>query len=60
MCTPTVSSLTLANMLQDPLIRLVMRSDNVSEDDHSNLLHRVRQSLITRADTTDAGISIQA
>jgi hypothetical protein len=60
MCTPTISSLTLAGMLQDPLIRLVMRSDNVSEDDHSELLHRVRLSLITRADATDERVPVPA
>ena len=48
MCTTTVSMLTLANMLQDPLIQLMMRSDNVSQEDHSELLHRVAQSLSTR------------
>ncbi len=48
MCTTTISTLTLTTMLQDPLIKLVMRSDNVSEQDHSALLHRVQQSLIAR------------
>jgi hypothetical protein len=49
MCTTTISTLTLAGLLQDPLIRMVMRSDNVSESDHSELLHRVQESLIARA-----------
>jgi hypothetical protein len=49
MCTTTISTLTLAAMLQDPLIKLVMRSDNVSEEDHSALLHRVKGVLIMRA-----------
>ncbi len=35
-------------MLQDPLIKLVNRSDNVSEQDYSALLHRVQKSLIAR------------
>jgi hypothetical protein len=49
MCTTTISTLTLASLLQDPLIQMVMRSDNVSESDHSELLHRVKESLIARA-----------
>jgi hypothetical protein len=49
MCTTTISTLTLTSMLDDPLIRLVMRSDNVSEEDHSELLFRVKDSLIARA-----------
>ena len=60
MCTLTMSTLTLATMLQDPLIRLVMRSDNVSEEDHSQLLYRVKQSLIARAEITAAGVSVAA
>ena len=49
MCTTTISTLTLAGLLQDPLIQMVMRSDNVSNSDHSELLHRVQESLIARA-----------
>jgi len=49
MCTTTISTLTLASLLQDPLVQLVMRSDNVSESDHSELLHRVKESLAARA-----------
>jgi hypothetical protein len=49
MCTTTISTLTLANLLHDPLIQLVRLSDNVSEADHSELLHRVKDSLIARA-----------
>ncbi len=49
MCTKTITTLTMASLLQDPLIQLVMRSDNVSESDHSALLHRVKETLIARA-----------
>ncbi len=49
MCTKTISTLTMATLLQDPLIQMVMRSDNVSESDHSELLHRVKEVLIARA-----------
>lgn len=48
MCTTTISTLTLASLLRDPLIQLVMRSDNVSEADHSELLHRVQSTLFAR------------
>jgi hypothetical protein len=49
MCTTTISTLTLATLLQDPLILMVMRSDNVSENDHSELLYRVKHTLNARA-----------
>ena len=49
MCTTTISTLTLAALLQDPLIQMVMRSDKVSESDYSELLHRVKDSLVARA-----------
>jgi hypothetical protein len=48
MCTTTISTLTLAGLLQDPLVQMVMRSDKVSESDHSELLHRVKDSLTAR------------
>ena len=48
MCMTTVSTLTLTGMLQDPLIRLVMRSDGVSEQDFSDLLFRTKQTLLAR------------
>ncbi len=48
MCTTTISTLTLANLLKDPLIQMVMRSDNVSEQDHSELLYRVKDTLMSR------------
>jgi hypothetical protein len=49
MCTTTISTLTLAGLLQDPLVQMVMRSDKVSEEDHSELLHRVKDSLVARS-----------
>lgn len=48
MCTTTISTLTLAGLLQDPLVQMMMRSDKVSEADHSELLHRVKDSLNAR------------
>jgi hypothetical protein len=52
MCTTTDSTLTLAALLKDPLIRLVMRSDNVSEEDHSALMFRVQECLMARVSFT--------
>jgi len=49
MCMLTVSALTLTGLLQDPLTKLVMRSDGVSERDFSELLLRVQDTLIARA-----------
>jgi hypothetical protein len=53
MCTTTISTLTLTALLQDPLIQMMMRSDNVSDDDHSALLHRVKDRLMARAAVTE-------
>ncbi|MDR3530573.1 MAG: hypothetical protein P4L90_08495 [Rhodopila sp.] len=60
MCTTTISTLTLATLLQDPLVQLVMRSDNVSESDHSELLHRVKDSLIARASMCEPTLQASA
>ena len=54
MCTTTIRTLTLTAMLQDPLIKMVMRSDNVSEKDYSELLFRVKDKLAARADGLEA------
>jgi len=48
MCTTTYDTLTLANMLGDPLIQAMMRSDGVSENDHAALLFRVKDALAER------------
>ncbi len=53
MCTTTISTLTFAALLQDPLIQMVMRSDNVSDADHAKLLHRVKESLVARHAETE-------
>ena len=45
MCTTTFGTLTLATMLNDPLIHAVMRSDRVSEADYAALLFRVKDRL---------------
>ncbi|HET6609393.1 MAG TPA: hypothetical protein VFG62_22160 [Rhodopila sp.] len=47
-------SLTLATLLHDPLVQLVMRSDNVSERDHTELLFRVKGTLEMRERSIDA------
>jgi hypothetical protein len=48
MCTTTLGTLTLAAMLDDPLIRAVMRSDRVSEGEYAALLFRVKDNLAAR------------
>nr|WP_294567047.1 hypothetical protein [uncultured Rhodopila sp.] len=55
MCETTGCTLTLAALLRDPLVQLVMRSDNVSETDHSALLTRVQNALIARTSLMDPG-----
>ena len=60
MCTTTISTLTLAGLLQDPLIQMVMRSDKVSESDYSELLHRVKDSLIARASRPEQALGATA
>jgi hypothetical protein len=52
MCNTTEGTLTLAQLLKDPLVRLVMQSDNVSEEDHSALMFRVQECLVGRASFT--------
>jgi hypothetical protein len=54
MCTTTISTLTLTALLRDPLIQMMMRSDNVSHEDHSELLYRVQDSLIARSAASQA------
>jgi hypothetical protein len=49
MCTTTISTLTLTTLLQDPLVQMMMRSDNVSDKDHSELLYRVKKALNARS-----------
>ena len=56
MCTTTISTLTLATLLQDPLVQMVMRSDNVSDEDHSELLYRVKHALNTRSSRPEVGL----
>lgn len=48
MCTTTISNLTMACMLKDPLIRMVMHSDGVSDDEMAELLSRVKDTLVAR------------
>lgn len=48
MCTTTDGTLTLAAVLNDPLILAVMRSDHVSEAEHTELWFRVKDRLERR------------
>ena len=59
MCTTTISTLTMACMLRDPLIRMVMHSDGVSDDDMSELLSRVKDTLVARgAPKAPSGVAV--
>jgi hypothetical protein len=49
------NALTLAGLLQDPLTRMVMRSDGVTETDLSNLMLRVKDCLLARQETLSSG-----
>jgi len=48
MCRTTIGTLTLAGMLEDPLIHAVMRSDKVSDADFAALWFRVKDRLADR------------
>lgn len=45
MCEIRFEALTLAALLDDPLTRLVMRSDGVTDEDFAGLWERVRDSV---------------
>jgi len=45
MCEVKFEALTLATLLDDPLTRLVMRSDGVTDQDFADLWVRVRDSV---------------
>ena len=48
MCMTDAGTLTLTGLLQDPLIRMVMRSDGVTEQYFSDLMLRVQDTLLAR------------
>lgn len=54
MCMNESGTLTLTGLLQDPLTRLVMRSDGVTEQDFSDLMLRVKDCLLARTTTPAA------
>jgi hypothetical protein len=61
MCMTTIDTLTLAGLLRDPLIRLVMRSDNVSEEDFSGLWMRAQECVLAREVPADRlGLALHA
>jgi len=53
MCMTATETLTLAGLLADPLTRLVMHSDGVSEQDFAELWLRLQGRV--RHDATDMG-----
>ena len=48
MCTYQITVPTMGCWLEDPLIRLVMDSDHVSDDDMVTLLRRVSAAVASR------------
>jgi len=51
MCTEQLTASTLRGWLRDPMIRLVMASDGVSEQDMITLVERVSVAVSTRLTT---------
>ena len=49
MCEVSVEGFTLTDLPRDPLIRMMMTADGVSEKDFSELLLRVKGTLYRRA-----------
>ncbi|MBN8896568.1 MAG: hypothetical protein BGO51_21410 [Rhodospirillales bacterium 69-11] len=49
MCMTNCGTLTVTTLLQDPLTRMLMRSDGVSEEAFAELLQRVQDCLAARA-----------
>lgn len=49
MCMDAADGLTMAGMLADPLIQMMMRSDGVSDRAHAELWDRARDALAARA-----------
>jgi hypothetical protein len=50
MCTGAQRDCGCIDLLDDPLIRLVMKSDGVSEDESAALIRRVRLALLSRGE----------
>jgi len=50
MCMSAIETLTLAGLLADPLTRMVMHSDGVSETDHAALWQRLQDRFAPETD----------
>ena len=59
MCARADHDVTFAGLLHDPLIRLVMLSDGVTEDALAALMNRVRCSLAARAQLRHPALDVQ-
>ena len=59
MCARADYDVTFASLLHDPLIRLVMLSDGVTEDAMVALMNRVRRSLAARAQPRRPTLNVQ-
>jgi hypothetical protein len=60
MCTEQTTAPTLRGWLRDPMIRLVMESDGVTEHDMIALVRRVSVAVISRPDPLPALAPLQA
>jgi len=56
MCTQQITVATIGCWLQDPLIRLMMDSDRVSEEEMLALLKRVSTAVAARAASERASV----
>jgi hypothetical protein len=48
MCANAEYGLTMAGLLSDPLIQMMMRSDGVDQQAHADLWERTREAAIAR------------
>jgi hypothetical protein len=55
MCTDAQRDNGCTDLLKDPLVRLVMESDGVSEQEITALMERVRQALLSDRRTRASG-----
>lgn len=59
MCARADYDVTFAGLLHDPLIRLVMASDGVTEDAMIDLMTQVRQSIAAREQPRRPMLNVQ-
>ncbi len=60
MCMPAGDRLTFATLWEDPLIRMVMASDGISERETRTLMTHIREVVTKRSGLQPAGRSVCA